>query len=111
MARHMVLTAEEQRDCPQNAITSISKLPLGPAREAGTLLELVNTCTVNCTELKGLYYDQLTSMLMSKNHLNKYFMAWLYVTITQGFEQTFATNIIPGAINDIEMSRQYMLNE
>lgn len=111
MARHMVLTAEEQPNCPHEAITSVGKLPLGLAREAGNLLELTNICTMNCAELKGLYYDELTSILMSKNHLDKYFMAWLYVTTTKGFEQTFATNNIPETINDIGMSMQYMLNE
>lgn len=110
MARHMALTAVEQSVKITDPITSVNRLPLGPAREAGTLLELASNCIMNCPEFKGLYYDQLASMLMPTNHLNKHFMAWLYVTITKGFAETFVTDTVPGKTNDINMSRQYTLN-
>lgn len=110
MARHIVKVSEEDEVSVPNPIINISALPPGTVREAATLLELAYTCTTSCPELTGLYYDQLTSMLMTNNHFDKYFMSWLYETIQEGFEKTYTVGSVPREIGDIKLSMQYMIN-
>lgn len=111
MARHIVKISGEQDACIPDPITNVNDLPHGAIREAGTILELAYACTLSCPELTGLYYDELTSMLMSNNHLDKYFMSWLYETIHEGFENSYVTQSVPDKINHIDMSMQYRINK
>lgn len=110
MARHLVnISTQPSGYIPKN-ITAISSLPPGTIREAATLLELAYSCTANFPELTGLYYDQVSSMLMNNNHLDKYFMSWLYETTQAGFEQTYVANTLREKINSIELTMQFSLN-
>lgn len=95
---------------PTTPIKHLSDLPQGRAREAATLLELANTCSMGNPDLMGLYYDQLASMLIANYHLDKFFLAWLYETITGDFRKLYISEVIPPPVNDIEMSLQYILN-
>lgn len=96
---------------PTTPIKHLSDLPQGRAREAATLLELANTCSMGNPDLMGLYYDQLASMLIANYHLDKFFLAWLYETITGDFRKLYISEVIPPPVNDIEMSLQYILNK
>ncbi|KAJ8931775.1 hypothetical protein NQ314_015307 [Rhamnusium bicolor] len=111
MAKHIAFRLEEQDvSFTEHSIITISMLPQGPAREAANLLDLTSMCTSGCPELMGLYYDQLTLMLMDTEHLDKYFMAWLHETITTEFESIYVTQKAPDSINDLQFSMQYLLN-
>lgn len=110
MARHLAKISRDQTGYIPNPVTYVSALPPGMVREAGSLLELAYTCTSSCPELTGLYYDQLTAMLMINNHLDKDFMSWLYETIQNGFEDTYILKNVPNKINDMELTMQYMIN-
>lgn len=110
MARHLVNISTEPTGYIPKSITSVSSLPSGTIRDAATLLELSFTCTSNCPELTGLYYDQVTSMLSTNNHLDKYFMSWLYETTQAGFEETYVVDSLPDKINGIELTMKYTIN-
>ncbi|KAJ8958316.1 hypothetical protein NQ318_017462 [Aromia moschata] len=94
---------------PETPVT-LNDLPYGPAREAACLLELTSTCTGNCPDFTGLYYDQLAMMLAENAYFDKYFMAWLHETVTSEFEETYVTETIPDNLNDLKVSMQYLLN-
>ncbi|XP_056647952.1 Fanconi anemia group D2 protein [Diorhabda sublineata] len=111
MARNIARTDEnDSYELPQTPIKNLSDLPKGPAREAGSILELANICCTGYPDLLGLYYDQLASMLILNHHLDKFFLAWLYETITTDFRKIYVSETIPPPIDDLEMSFQYMLN-
>ncbi|XP_050510228.1 Fanconi anemia group D2 protein isoform X3 [Diabrotica virgifera virgifera] len=111
MARSIArISSEDTRELPKTSMKSLSSLPRGPAREAGSLLELANTCSSGYPDLIGLYYDQLASMLISKYQLDKFFLAWLYETVTEEFRKIYISESLPQPINDLEMTFQYTLN-
>lgn len=110
MASHLAKISVDQTDYIPTPITSVSALRPGMVKEAASLLELAYTCTSSCPELTGLYYDQLTAMLLTSDQLDKDFMSWLYETIQNGFEDRYILQNVPNKINDIELSMQYMIN-
>ncbi|KAG5898486.1 hypothetical protein JTB14_015490 [Gonioctena quinquepunctata] len=111
MARNIVRTlGDETSPLPKKSIRSISDLPRGSAREAGSLLELATTCTLGCPELLGLYYDQLALMLVANHHLDQSFMAWLFETVTADFQNKYIGEISKQSENELTITMQYMLN-
>lgn len=111
LARNIARTEEnDSYELPQTPIKNLSDLPKGPAREAASILQLANTCSTGYPDLLGLYYDQLASMLILNHHLDKFFLAWLYETITTDFQKIYVSETILPPINDLQMSFQYMLN-
>lgn len=111
MVRHIAKVSEEQVDFVPQPIRTINAIPSSRVREAASLLELAYTCTSSFPELTSLYYDQLTSMCMTNNKFDKYFMTWLYLIIDNGFEDSYIVNTIPTCTNDIELKMEYMINE
>ncbi|CAH0552564.1 unnamed protein product [Brassicogethes aeneus] len=110
MAKHLATTNKEPSEIGEESVISIASLPQGNTRDAACLLELSCTSCANCPELMGLYYDQLASMLMTTQYLDKYFMGWLYETITHNFQTIFITETLPESTMDLEFSMQYELN-
>lgn len=110
MVRHTAKISKEQSDYVPKPIPNISALPSDSVREAASLLELAQTCTSCGPELTGLYYDQLTSIFMTKNNFDRYFMSWLYETIHDGFKATYVIDNISTNVNDIELKMQYTIN-
>lgn len=111
MVRHIVTMSTEQTDYVSKPIHNVSDIPSRTIREAASLLELTYICTSRCPELTSLYYDQLTSMLMTKTNFEKYFLTWLYMIIQDGFENTYIVNNIPINTYEIQLKMDYMINE
>lgn len=110
MAKHLGKSPDGNQDESVNeSILNIFDLPNGALQEAAGLLELVNISSSASTELMGLYYDELAAAI-TNTELDKYLIMWLSETITNNFQDTFITEIVPNAINDIPVSDQYSLN-
>ncbi|CAH1173893.1 unnamed protein product [Phaedon cochleariae] len=113
MARNIVQIPKDTdfaTPSPKGTIKSIMDLPRGPAKEAGALLELAITCTSGCSELMGLYYDQLASMLVANHHIDKLFMSWLYETVTANFQDKYIVSVLPQNEDHMHITAQYLLN-
>ncbi|CAG9859429.1 unnamed protein product [Phyllotreta striolata] len=111
MARNIAKVSENPSQAlPTSSLRRLGDLPNGPAKEAATLLELVHNSCKEYTDLTGLYYDQLASMLIINHHLDDMFLAWLYETVTADFLKTYVVESVPSTANDFELSFQYNLN-
>nr|XP_023021641.1 Fanconi anemia group D2 protein [Leptinotarsa decemlineata] len=114
MAQNIVRTTKDYEPplLPKDSIKSISDLPRGSAREAGSLLDLATMCTSGCAELMGLYYDQLASMLIANHHLDQAFMAWLFENITADFTFKYIGGISKTVMKEsnLELELQFSLN-
>lgn len=111
-AKNIGTTLEENDSSAlsNDSYASISDLPQGPAQQAASLLEMTNQSTLNCAIARGLYFDQLAQMVVTTEHLDKHFMAWLFDTITLNFQEIYLTEVPPEPINDIPITIQYNLN-
>lgn len=107
---HHIIKISEQSPTQVKPVSTINALPPGRIREAASMLELAYKCTSNCPELTGLYYDQLTSMFLADNNIDKYFISWLYESIHDEFEKTYVVTHVPNRINDIEFTMHYGIN-
>jgi Fanconi anemia group D2 protein len=111
MVKNIATTTEDQSSVAisEDSILSVAQLQ-GPAKEAAAIMELTNTSTSGCHELVGLYYDQLATVLLKTENLDKHFLVWLYETITNDFQTIFVTESVCTDVNDLQFSMQYNLN-
>ncbi|XP_076254108.1 fancd2 [Rhynchophorus ferrugineus] len=108
MVKHMAsVDPDLDTSCSIDESLSIIDIPENNAKEAAFLVELINTCTGNCPELLGLFYDQLASILASPYYFDKYFLYWLYDTSTSHFKELFITDTVPDSKNDFTFTMQY----
>lgn len=112
MAKCIVSTSVEQSEISVDEDTSFSIADLQDAntKEAAGLLDLTNISSAGSPDSIGLFYDELASMLISSENLDKYFLAWLKDTITNDFQNIFVAENFPSSINDVPLSAQYSLN-
>lgn len=113
MAKHIATTDEDQSEIEvdSESILDITRIPSEAAREATKLLQLTYTASSNLPILKALYYDELSSMLISANKLDRYFVGWLFETITQHFQDVFITETLTNnTIDGITLTSQYCIN-
>nr|CAI5860802.1 unnamed protein product [Callosobruchus analis] len=110
MARHIALVSQERDVEVPKGILNIDQLPRGAARDAAAILELASASISGCPELIGLYYDQLSAMLLPNTYFEPYFLAWLHDTSTVNFNEKYLIDTVPNAVNDILFSSQYALN-
>lgn len=112
MVKHIAYTSEEQNDISMSdeSICNISDLPKGAPQEAASLLEMTYTCCSRNSELLALYYDQLAYMILSSVNSDKYFMCWLFESITNDFQDKFVTESCLESIEEINLSSQFSLN-
>lgn len=112
MAKCIITTSTEQSDFSLDEDSSISMadLPDGSPKEAAGLLDLTNISSSGSPDSMGLFYDELASMLITSENLDKYFLAWLKDTITNDFQNIFIGENVPSSINDIPLITQYSLN-
>lgn len=88
----------------------IQDLPRGAPRDAAMLLELAHTSTMGSSEFLGLYYDQITAMLIVNSHFDLFFLAWLQETVTCIFKTTFTTEKVPEECSGLRFTKQLELN-
>lgn len=113
MAKHIASNAtNEQSDITIDDDTTISMadLPDEHSKEAAGLIDLTNISSASSWDSMVLFYDELASMLIASENLDKYFLAWLKDTITNDFQNIFIAETIPNKINDIPLTVQYSLN-
>ena len=111
MAKHVAATMDDQSDLSlsEETILSVNQLK-GSAKEAAAILELTNTSACTCPELLGLYYDELGSMLVKSDKVDKNFVTWLYDLVTNEFQHMYVAESVCDAINDLEFSKQFDIN-
>lgn len=109
MAKHLAIKNDEENTNNCDESITIADLQ-GTTKDAAILLELVNVSTSNCPNLLGLYYDQLSNMLIETENLDSSFILWLYETVTNNFQNIFITETIPENINDLQFIIKYILN-
>lgn len=112
MAKHIATTSSEQTDINIDEDTTISMADLPDARskEAAGLIDLTNISSESSPDSITLFYDELASMLITDEKLDKYFLAWLKDTITNDFQNIFIAEDVSSSINDIPITVQYSLN-
>ncbi|KAK5650862.1 hypothetical protein RI129_001891 [Pyrocoelia pectoralis] len=89
---------------------SIDDLPSGGPKEAASLVELTNTCTLDIPDSVGLHYDELAYLIITTPCIHQMFMVWLYQLFTNNFQNNFITETVPQPVNDIIFSMQFSLN-
>lgn len=114
LAKHIATTEEDDRseiEFDSESILDISRLPSTAAKEGAKLLQLAYSATCNLPILKALYYDELSSMLTSASDMDKYFLSWLFETITQHFQDVFVTEAVENnSIDGINLTSQFCIN-
>lgn len=112
MAKCLATVSKEQSDfsVDEDSSISIADLPDANTKEAAGLLDLTNISSSSNPDSLGLYYDELASMAISSENLDKYFLAWIKDTITNDFQTIFISENVPPSVNDVPLSLQYSLN-
>lgn len=111
MAKHIATIDGDQSDIvvSEDSIVSIAQLK-GPAKDAAVLLEMATTSASGCSDLVGLLYDQIASIVFKSDNLDKNFLTWLHETVTLDFQNAFITETTTESIDDLELGRLYNLN-
>lgn len=112
MIKYIAKTSKDQSSITidEDSSMSIADLPDEASRQAAGLLDLVRLSAENCSNSVSLYYDQLASMMITAENLDKYFVAWLIESTTDIFQKLFITDNVPQTINGIELTSQFSLN-
>lgn len=112
MAKNLANSSSEQSDIAldEDSSITIADLAEGNLKEAAGLLYLATSSSSSSPDSMGLLYDELASMLIISDNLDKYFLAWLKETITEEFKNVFIVENVSDSINDIPLTIQYSLN-
>lgn len=111
MAKHMAATGESLNEISfSEENISIYDLPLGKPQDIAKLFDMINKCTSNIPNLCGLYYDQLSAMIVDSGDMEPNSIYWLFTKITNEFESAFITDMTEERVGPIKLTFHHSLN-
>ncbi|XP_045774207.1 Fanconi anemia group D2 protein homolog [Maniola jurtina] len=91
--------------------SSVNHLIEGDIRDAAQIIEAINNNTRQFPDMIAFFYDELCKMIQSTSYINKHFLHWITVAVTNDLEQNFIVNNYEhNTVEDLKLKIQYCLN-
>ncbi|OWR46293.1 Fanconi anemia complementation group D2 [Danaus plexippus plexippus] len=90
---------------------SVDCLPEGNLREAAQIIELINCSTREFPKMIAFFYDEFCEIIKSSSHINKHFLKWITLVVTNDLAQNYIVNNLPHeSVGELTLCLQYCLN-